>query len=70
MNKNKPVNFDSLSEQQLSDIKSMAVRKYTESNRRFINNDNLQVDSIVYGFLCFLNSHGYELTKKEEKDEQ
>lgn len=67
---NKDVNFDKLTHQQLEHIKSMALQRYGEITLSYYNKEVFNVQCFVYAFLCFLNANGYEIKKKEAKNEQ
>lgn len=69
MNK-KDVDFDKLTTEQLEHIKSIAVRRYGEVHLSYLKREVFTVDCFVYAFLCFLNANGYEIKKKEAKNEQ
>jgi len=65
------IDFNKLDERQLMEIKSLASTQFvTSADRSRGNNSVFNLECSIYAFLCFLNSNGYEIVKKEVKDEQ
>lgn len=68
MNK-KPIDFNNLNEQQLGEIKSLALGKYLHGGK-YSQKEVFNVECFMYGLLNFLNANGYEIKEKVSPNEQ